>query len=305
MGILVVGSFMMDLVVQTPRVPHTGETVIGDSFAIFPGGKGANQAVAASRLGGSVALAGKLGTDYFGKEMLRALKQENIDLTNVRFDGRSSTGIGSILLDRIGDNRIVVVPGANLLYDVADVNSLEPLIASSGLVVLQLELVSQVVEQAIFLAHSHKVPVLLNPAPAKPLSDDLLRIITYLTPNETELAALTGLAVKSIADVEIAARTLLAKGVKHVIVTLAERGAMIVDADGSKHLQGYSVDPVDTVAAGDSFNGALSVQILREVPLANAVHYANAVGALTVLKKGAIPSLPFASEVDAFISQHA
>jgi ribokinase len=304
MEILVVGSFMMDLVVQTPRVPLTGETVIGDTFAIFPGGKGANQAVAASRLGGSVALAGKLGTDYFGKEMLQALTKENIDLANVRFDERSSTGIGSILLDESGNNRIVVVPGANLLYDVEDVNSLEPVIASSGIVVLQLELAAETVEQTISLAHSHRVPVLLNPAPATSLSDDLLRKITYLTPNETELAVLTGLIVESIAEVEIAARTLLAKGVKHVIVTLAERGAMIVDANGCKHVPGYSVDPVDTVAAGDSFNGALSVQILSGAQLAEAVRYANAVGALTVLKKGAIPSLPFASEVETFISQH-
>jgi ribokinase len=304
MEILVVGSFMMDLVVQTPRVPREGETVIGNSFAIFPGGKGANQAVAASRLGGSVALAGKLGTDYFGREMLHTLTRENIDLTNVLFDECSSTGIGSILLEPSGNNRIVVVPGANLHYDIADVNALEPVIASAGIVVLQLELAPRSVAQTIALAHSHKVPVLLNPAPAFPLPDELLRQVTYLTPNETELAVLTGMQVDSIADIEMAARSLLDRGVKHVIVTLAEKGAMIVDANGCDHVKGYPAEPIDTVAAGDSFNGALAVQVLREVSLSLAVRFANAVGALTVMKAGAIPSLPFASEVDAFIEQH-
>lgn len=302
MGIFVLGSFMMDLVVRAIRAPEAGETVIGESFGRFPGGKGANQAVAAARLGGKVMMAGKLGSDMFGQEMLSAVQREQVDTRHIISMDDVPTGIGSVVLDRSGQNRIIVVPGANMSYTLDEVNRLEPDIRQADLLIMQLEMELSVVERAAELAASHGVPVMLNPAPARQLSDALLRNVSYLTPNESELELLSGMRVRNMKDTELAARSLLAKGVQCVIVTLADKGALICHGGGCQHVQGYAVEPVDTVAAGDSFNGALAVQIVQGVPLAEAVRFANAVGALTVTKEGAIPSLPTLGEVERFMN---
>lgn len=300
MSILVIGSFMMDLVVRTVRAPAVGETLIGTSFARFPGGKGANQAVAASRLGGSVIMAGMLGQDAFGDEMRAVMEQERIDTRNIRTESRYSTGIGSIVLEENGHNRIIVVPGANLRYTAQDVEHLEPVIREADMLVMQLEMDMAVVEKAAEIAERHGVPVILNPAPARPLSDELLRRVTYLTPNETEIGILTGRSNRSVDDCEEAAKALLEKGVRHVIVTLGEHGALVADHSGVFRVPGYPVKAVDTVAAGDSFNGAIACQLVQGKPLPEAVRFANAVGALTVTREGAIPSLPTLGEVEQF-----
>lgn len=302
MSILVLGSFMMDLVVRTDRAPEAGETIIGTSFGRFPGGKGANQAVAAAKLGGKVIMAGKLGKDMFGEEMRSVMEEEQIDARYILTDEKSSTGVGSIVLDKNGQNRIIVVPGANLKYTPAEVDQIEPVIQKAELLVMQLEMDIAVIERAAELAHRHGVPVILNPAPAQQLSDAILRRVSYLTPNETELELLTGSKVSSLEDAKHAAKLLLDKGVGHVIVTLAEKGALIADRNGYTHVEGFPVQPVDTVAAGDSFNGALAVQLIQRKPLHEAIAFANAVGALTVTKEGAIPSLPYLSEVERFIA---
>jgi ribokinase len=302
MSILVLGSFMMDLVVRTDRAPESGETIIGTSFGRFPGGKGANQAAAAARLGGSVIMAGKLGEDMFGEEMRSVMEQEKIDTRYILADENSSTGVGSIVLDKNGQNRIIVVPGANLNYTPAEVEQIESVIQQAELLVMQLEMDIAVIERAAELAHRHSVPVILNPAPAQQLSDALLQRVSYLTPNETELELLTGSKVNSLEDAKSAAKLLLDKGVGHVIVTLAEKGALIADRNGFTHVEGFPVQPVDTVAAGDSFNGALAVQLVLKKPLDEAIRFANAVGAMTVTKEGAIPSLPYLSEVERFIA---
>lgn len=301
MSIVVIGSFMMDLVVRTKRAPGAGETIIGSSFGRFPGGKGANQAAAASRLGGRVAMIGKLGKDAFGDDFREVLRQEGIDGTHVRTDDRHATGVGSIVVEESGENRIIVVPGANLHYTVQELAEVETVVQNAQVVIMQLEMDIATIESAAQMAKRHGVPLILNPAPAQPLSDALLAATTILTPNETELELLTGVKVGTIEDAENAARQLLAKGVGHVVVTLAAKGALIVDADGSRHVPGYQVTPVDTVAAGDSFNGALAVQLTEGKPLAEAARFANAVGALTVTRQGAIPSLPNRSEVEAFM----
>ncbi|WP_409342493.1 ribokinase [Paenibacillus sp. MBLB4367] len=303
MNIVVIGSFMMDLVVRTFRAPAAGETIIGSGFNRFPGGKGANQAVAAARLGGKVTMAGMLGRDDFGSEMLHVMRKENIATECIRLH-EAPTGIGSIVLEESGENRIIVVPGANLKYSPSDLAEIEDVIRGASILVMQLEMDLTMTEQAVAMARKHGVPVILNPAPAVPLSDALLRNVAYLTPNETEAGILTGKPVHTAADAEKAAQELRSKGVRCVIVTLAAQGALIVDENGTKHVPGYPVRPVDTVAAGDSFNGALAVQLVSGARVEDAVRFANAVGALTVTREGAIPSLPFLAEVEDFINRH-
>lgn len=302
-NILVIGSFMMDLVVRSPRAPETGETIIGSSFARFPGGKGANQAVAAARLGAHVTMAGKLGKDGFGDEMLETLDKEKINTQFILRDETDSTGVGFITLEQNGSNRIIVVPGANLQFGDRDLEQLKSAIQEADLLMMQLEMDLGMTEKAVAYAHSQGTPVMLNPAPARKLSDDLFSKLTYLTPNETEAEILTGIKIKTMNDAEASARALLAKGVRNVIITLAEKGALIAGDDGFVHVPGFPVTPVDTVAAGDAFNGALAVGIINGKPLVEAVRFANAVGALAVTKEGAIPSLPDLHVVEDFIRQ--
>jgi ribokinase len=301
--ILVIGSFMMDLVVRTPRAPHNGETIIGTSFSRFPGGKGANQAVAAARLGGKVTMIGKVGNDEFGDIALQTLKNEEINTHNILCDRANATGVGFITLEEDGNNRIIVVPGANLHYTIDDLENVKDLIAESKMLILQLEMNIEMIEQAISYATDYQVPIILNPAPAQILSDSLLSKITYLTPNETEAGILTGMTINSIEDAAAAGKSLLAKGVKNVIITLGEEGTLICNHTGIVHVPGFPVEAVDSVAAGDSFNGALAVGLLEGKPLTEVVRYANAVGALTVSKEGAIPSLPRLIDVDEFLKK--
>jgi ribokinase len=303
--ILVIGSFMMDLVVRTPRVPENGETIIGVDFHRFPGGKGANQAVAASRLGGKVTMAGKLGDDDFGDAFLAVLKNESINTDFVLRDKEAPTGIGSVTLDQLGHNRIVVVPGANMRYTLEELRKIEPIMAQSDMVMLQLEMDLEVIRGAVDMAFQRGVPVLLNPAPAQELPDAVLAKISYLTPNETEAEILSGVKVVDLQTAKQAAKILLAKGTNNVVITLAEDGALVAGEDGIEHVQGFAVQAVDTVAAGDAFNGALVLALARGKLLPEAARFANAVGALTVTRPGAIPSLPASSEVEEFLAARA
>lgn len=303
--ILVVGSFMMDLVVRTPRAPEEGETIIGSNFSRFPGGKGANQAVAASRLGANVFMAGKLGEDDSGEKMLEALHRENVATEHVRRNKEAATGMGFVTLDQHGNNRIIVIPGANLCYDLDDLATLEELIPEMDIIMLQLEMDLNVVKEAAKMGAKHNVPVLLNPAPAQKLDDEFLEMVTYLTPNETESEILTGIPVIDLISAEKAAKKLVARGPKCVVITLAEKGAVLATKDTFIHVPGFPVTPVDTVAAGDAFNGAFALAIAQALPLKNVLRIANAVGALTVSREGAIPSLPTKEEVEAFMAKHS
>lgn len=291
----------MDLVYRTKRIPSEGETVIGTSFGRYPGGKGANQAVAAARLGAQVTMVGKLGCDSFGDEMVATLSAEGIDVSNVLREDSTATGVSSVMLDEHGNNRIIIIPGSNLKYTSQELRSVEHLIRSSKMIVMQLEMDMSIVEEGVSLASKYGVPVLLNPAPAQKLSDHVMRSVDYLTPNETEAEILTGVKVIDTASAEEAARILLSKGVKNVVITLAEKGALIASKGTVQHIPGFRVDPVDTVAAGDAFNGALAVGIIRGESLVQATRFANAVGALTVTKNGAIPSLPSRQAVQEFL----
>lgn len=293
----------MDMAVRTSRAPGPGETLFGDSFALSPGGKGANQAVAAARLGGEVKMIGRVGRDAFGSELLEIMKQERIDINHISISDLQMTGVASIILESDGENRIIVVPGANIELEVKDIQLLEPVIKGADLIMMQLEMNLEMCERAAAIAHLNRIPVILNPAPARVLTDEMLSYITYLTPNETEAGILSGIDVDSIDSAEQAARILLDKGVQNVIVTLGSKGALIVNDEGSWHVAGFSAQAIDTVAAGDSFNGALAQQLIDGKGLEKAVQFANAVGALTVGKKGAIPSLPRLSEVEQFLKE--
>ncbi|MBY9078558.1 ribokinase [Paenibacillus sp. HN-1] len=305
MGILVIGSLNMDMVVRTDRAPQAGETLMGRSFTLSPGGKGANQAVAAARLGGDVTMAGTVGDDAFGRELRGIMEQEGIHTQYLRTSTSLPTGVASIVVEESGENRILIVPGANLELSAGDLEGMEELITVADLVVLQLESDYNMTVKAAVLAHKHGVPVILNPAPAQEIGQEILPYITYLTPNETEVALMAGVPVQNPEEAEKAARILLGRGARHVIVTLGSKGALVVTEEGAEIIAGYPAKVVDTVAAGDSFNGALAVQLAKGVTLREAVGFANAVGALTVGREGAIPSLPDREETERFLRERA
>ncbi|SHE39171.1 ribokinase [Seinonella peptonophila] len=301
MSILVIGSFMMDFVARTSRVPKRGETVIGNHFARYPGGKGANQAVAAARLGGDVTMVGTVGNDSFGNEMIAILEQEGICTKYISKSKTAATGAGLITIDENGDNQIIVVPGANLEFSPKNIKTLEELIRAADLLILQLEINISTVETCVEYAKSAQVPILLNPAPAQSLSIDLLKKITLLTPNETEAELLTGISTEDITGAEMAVARLLDQGVSQVVMTLGEKGVIIGNRSEIRHLSGYGVQSVDTVAAGDAFNGALAVALIHGKSLEAAVQFAQAAGALATTKSGAIPSLPTLEAVSSFL----
>jgi ribokinase len=299
--IAVVGSLNMDLVVRAPHMPIPGETVIGSDFRTIPGGKGANQAVAAARLGAEVTMVGRVGDDDFGRAQLRNLGELGIDTTHVMVDPEAATGIALITLDASGQNSIVLAPGANMRLTKEDINAAQVTIVQSDVLVLQLESPLEVVTHAIDIAHAEGVKVILNPAPARPLPKETLARLDYLIPNESETALLTGIEVTDIHSAKEAAERLREEGVGTVILTLGARGAFLASAKESVHIPGYEVEVVDTTAAGDAFVGGFAVALAQGQNLAEAVRYANASGALAVTRLGAQPSLPTRQEVEEFI----
>ena len=299
--ITIVGSFVMDLIGTVDQFPLDGQTVIGKTFNTMPGGKGANQAVAAARLGGDVSMVGRVGDDAYGKLFLELFKAEGINTDGVKALDGLPTGVGLIQINSKAENKIVVIPGANYGYTVGDLSADVHKIITSEFVVLQLELLHEVTAKTIEICASAGVKVILNPAPAVPLNKEILSKVAYLTPNETELEILSGIKINSIEDAKKAVKVLLDIGVEHVVATLGNKGALIGDKDGFRHISGYEVQAIDTVAAGDSFNGALVTALSKGETIDDAVKYANAVGALTVTKKGAIPSLPTEKEVASFL----
>ncbi len=300
--IVVIGSLNMDLVVNTPRIPALGETVLGSGFFTAPGGKGANQAVAAARLGGSVSIVGCVGDDIFGKELKQNLLVNDVDIINVKVIENTPTGVAMITV-KDGDNFIIVDPGANFCLTTDIIDELEDLIKDSFLVVIQLEIPFETVERAVESAHKHGVKVLLNPAPARTLPDDLLEKIDIITPNEKECELITGLPVRNIDDAKAAVSFLMQKGIPQVVITMGSAGAVYNNGSKIMHKSAVKVKAVDTTAAGDSFSGAISVALTEGKSIDEAIDFANLVGALTVTKKGAQLSLPMRKNVDEMINK--
>jgi ribokinase len=303
--IVVVGSINLDLVAATQRIPVAGETVSGLTFRTFPGGKGANQAVAAGRLGGLVSMVGKVGEDAFGVQLRDSLEQSNVNVGAVGVVPGSS-GVALITTDAKGENAITVVAGANAQLSPADIDAHIDLIRGAGIVLTQLETPLETVEYLAVLAAQEGVPLVLDPAPARPLPRSLFKRIDWLTPNETETCALIGrqpgeLSDKSLAD---AANALLECGSRNVILKLGQRGCYVALSDGTRHLlPAYPVSAVDTTAAGDAFNGAFAIALMNGQAPIESASWASAVAAISVTRHGAQASMPTAVEVDRFLEE--
>ena len=301
--IVVVGSSNTDMIVKLPRLPKPGETIGDGAFSTAAGGKGANQAVAAARAGADVGLVARVGGDSFGEQAITGFVGDGIDVEHVTRDPAAPSGVALIFVDEKGENSIAVAPGANAGLTPNDVEAAEELITGADVVVMQLETPLETVERAATLAREHGARVILNPAPAQPLSDEILGNVSILTPNESEAELLTGIQVEGDAGAEEAARALVARGVETVILTLGSRGAFVFESESGELVPGFEVDAVDTTAAGDVFNGSLAVGLAEGMPLARAVGFANAAAALSVTKLGAQPSAPTRAEIDTFLGE--
>jgi len=296
----------MDLVVKSPRIPAIGETILGEDFIMTPGGKGANQAVAAAKLGAKVYLVAKLGDDLFGAESLSNFEKAGVRTEYVVQTKECPSGVALITVDRAGNNVIVVAPGANQKLSAEDVEAARPVIASAGALVAQLEVPLATVEFAARLAHDCRVPFILDPAPAQELGPELLKMIDVLKPNESEAGILTGIEVADEGSARAACESLLDRGVKAVILTMGAKGFLLArrgglaNAEGAQFVPAVEVDAVDATAAGDAFAGSLAVGLAQGQELLDAALFANYVAALSVTKMGAQSSMPSKQEVAAF-----
>ena len=297
--VVVVGSLNMDLVVRAPRLPVPGETLLGGGFSTVPGGKGANQAVAAARLGARTAMIGCVGDDAFGRQLRSGLEADHIDVSAVRTVPGRSSGVALIVVDDGGRNGIVVVSGANAELSPEDIDRQSRLIAGAHVVTLQLETPLGTVERAARAAKQQGKIVVLNPAPAQPLPPAVIQCADFLVPNEIEAAILTGLRVESIDSATEVARRLRIQGAANVLVTLGERGVVAVTDAGVQHFPARRVQAVDSTGAGDTFIGGFSAALAAGRTVTDAIAFAQAAAAISVTRPGAQPSIPFAHEVTA------
>lgn len=298
--IVVVGSANTDLVVRVPRLPLPGETVSEGRFFRAPGGKGANQAVAAARLGARVHFVARLGDDLFGRQSLANFQQTGVDTTHVVLSSDVPSGVALITVDAQGNNVIVVAPGANGALSADDVERAADDIRSAGAVVAQLEVPLETVQRAAQLAHESGVPFILDPAPAQDLPAELLSMISVLTPNETEARILTGVEVGDESSARVAAERLLTAGVGAVVVTMGGQGFLLAESDSMAFIAAPAVRAVDATAAGDAFTGCLAVGLAQRQALHDAALFAGHAAALSVTKMGAQPSMPTREEVETF-----
>jgi ribokinase len=299
-SIVVIGSSNTDMVIKTDHLPGPGETILGGTFLMNPGGKGANQAVAAARMGGNISFICKTGMDVFGKQSVRLFQEEGINTSFLISDPVMPSGVALITVDRNGENCIVVASGANANLGSSDLLPALQIISESSLVLLQLEIPMETVIYVAAFAFEKNIPVILNPAPACALPDILLRNISILTPNKTEAEMLTGIRIDDIASAKQAAQKIKDRGVKTVIITLGSKGALVFDKNVFTEIPALSVTAVDTTAAGDTFNGSLVVALSEGKNIIEATKYACKTSAISVTRIGAQASIPFKWEVDAF-----
>jgi len=302
--ILVVGSINLDMLVKISRLPEKGESLLGTSADFYPGGKGANQAVQISRLGGKAALVGRVGNDPFSDKLLRSLEDAGVRTSFILRDTEVGSGFGVILSGPTGDNWIVAIPQANLRVAIADAERARDILARAKMVVLQLEITFEVVQHVVDLASRYGVPVLLNPAPARRLPPEVLQRADYFVPNQGEAEFYSGTQIVDAASALAAAEIIRALGPKNVIITLGDQGAVCLAENTALVVPAYPVHAMDVTAAGDAFCGALAVAITQAKPLPQAIQFANAAGALCVTRPGAQPSLASQSEIEAFLHSH-
>ncbi|MGI9472534.1 MAG: ribokinase [Rubripirellula sp.] len=304
-NIVVLGSINMDLVVQCNELPDRGETIIATSSSEVPGGKGANQAVSASRAGGSVTMIGRVGSDAFGEKLLSHLRQDAVDITRTLQVSDCASGIALVTVESSGENSIVVVPGANGRVTSGDVDKVKDVIAHADLVVVQLEIPLDAVREAIQIARTAGVPVLLDPAPMPESLPDSLLNVDLICPNQSEAAALVGRSVDSLKEAATAVPELHRRGAKQVIITLGGLGTVVSDGVSCRSIPPFQISAVDTTAAGDAFAGALAVRWAEGAELFESATFASAAGAIAATRPGAQPSLPTRAEIEHMLSQRA
>lgn len=300
--IVVIGSGNTDLVIRVDALPRPGETVLGGSFSQVGGGKGANQAVAAARAGGQVSFVAMLGDDDLGEAALAAYRSEGIDTGHVGRAPGTPSGVALIMVDAAGENAIAVASGANERLAAVDIDRAADVIATADVVLVQLEIPLETVRHAVGIAATGRGRVILNPAPARPLDPDLLAMVDLITPNETECQQLTGIAVHDVSSAERAAARLLDLGPRSAVITLGGQGCLVADATILCHLAAHPVTPLDTVAAGDVFNGALAVGLAEGRDLTAAAAFATAAAAIAVTRPGAQGSAPVRAEIDRLLA---
>lgn len=301
--VTVVGSANTDMIIKLERIPRPGETILGGEFATAPGGKGANQAVAAARAGANVTFLARLGADTLGDEAIRGYARAGVNTDLIVRDKKTPSGVALIFVAKDGENSIAVASGANMHLSSADVRKARHKIAASDVLLTQLETPIATVLAAAAIAHKAGVLIILNPAPAQALPSELLRLVSVITPNETEAELLTGIQVKDEKSAARAAAKLHGFGVPTVLITLGSKGVFLDSGSTQKIIPAYKVRPVDTTAAGDVFNGALAVALAEGRELTEAVRFANAAAAISVTRFGAQPSAPKRREIDKFFQQ--
>lgn len=295
--IIVIGSANTDMVVKAKTLPLPGETLLGGTFFMNAGGKGANQAVAAARLGGNVTLFAKVGNDIFGKQTIEGLQKEKINTEFVFVDEQAPSGTALIMVNEVGENCIVVAPGANANLLPADISILKNL-RDAAIILMQLEIPMVTISGVAKIAKANNRKLMLNPAPAQPLDDELLNGLFLITPNETEAALLTGVSVTDEATASIAAAVFLNKGVQNVIITLGKHGAFFQNADLKLKFNAPAVKALDTTAAGDTFSGAIAVALTEGMDWKQAINFAIEAASISVTRMGAQASVPYRSEID-------
>ncbi|SMG54516.1 ribokinase [Cedecea sp. NFIX57] len=301
--LVVLGSINADHILNLEHFPTPGETVTGQGYQVAFGGKGANQAVAAGRSGADIAFIACVGDDDTGSRVCKQLASDNIDTSPISTIKDEATGVALIFVNGAGENVIGIHAGANAALTPKLVEAQQQKIAVASALLMQLESPLESVLAAAKIAHQHQTKVILNPAPACELSDELLSLLDMITPNETEAEKLTGVRVENDADAAKAAEVLHGKGIDTVIITLGSRGVWLSEKGHGKRVPGFKVKAVDTIAAGDTFNGALVTALLEEKPMEDAVQFAHAAAAIAVTRKGAQPSVPWRKEIDEFLQQ--
>lgn len=295
--VAVIGSINTDMVVKTSTLPVPGQTVIGDTFFMSAGGKGANQAVAAARMGGNVTMIGNLGLDVFGDSGIQSLQGEGIDCSLVSRDSTQASGVALISVDEDGENQIVVAPGTNYTIEPPKIDEAFKSIPTDSIVLLQLEIPLNVIERSIHLATEKNCRVILDPAPATELPTSVISETYLLTPNEIEAEILTGVKIDSEASTIKAARILLANGAQNVAITLGKNGVLLASNDKQQHIPAQDVKAIDTTAAGDCFNGSLAAALAKNLSLTESIEFANRAAAIAVTRLGAQDSMPYANEI--------